>query len=353
MHTLDRFARQHTPSTPASSPAGSPAGSPTGSPALSPALPPTPVHGQPSLDAGAFDEPVFLPLPRVPAPPRTADDGWSPPGPPAPAPPASRPPRPGGASARLVVAAVCAAALAGAGAGYLTASLHNDASPESSVSVAPMVMASGSIDVPAVAAAIEPSVVTITAEVAVRQGPRSATAPAAGTGIVLTADGEILTNAHVVAGATSVTVTLAGDTAGHTAIVVGIDEANDIALLKVQGVGGLTPAVIGDSEQVIVGEDVVAVGNALDLEGEMLVTVGIISALNRTVQVDGTQISGMLQTDTAISSGNSGGPLVNAVGEVIGVVTAGATSSRTVTAENIGFAITINRAMQIVADMRS
>ena len=179
------------------------------------------------------------------------------------------------------------------------------------------------------------------------------TGTSSGTGIVLTADGQVLTNAHVVEGATSVTVTLSGETSARRAVVIGANTAQDIALLQVTDVEGLQPAIIGNSEQVVVGESVLAIGNALDLDGDMSVTSGIVSALGRTVQVDGRELTDMLQTDTAISSGNSGGPLVNAAGEVIGVVTAGATSTRTVTAENVGFAITIDRAMEIVEQLRA
>lgn len=295
-------------------------------------------------DRHLYDEPVFLPLP-------TGSD-WSPPRPPV----AGRPgvnPKPGRG---VLVAAIVIAALAGGGAGYVGSTLADDSTSQANTAVAgePLSVSSdGVIDIPAVAAAVEPSVVTITAEVSVRQGPRTMTGTSSGTGIVLTADGQVLTNAHVVEGATSVTVTLSGETSARRAVVIGANTAQDIALLQVTDVDGLHPAIIGNSEQVVVGESVLAIGNALDLDGDMSVTSGIVSALGRTVQVDGRELTDMLQTDTAISSGNSGGPLVNAAGEVIGVVTAGATSTRTVTAENVGFAITIDRAMEIVEQLRA
>lgn len=322
MQTLDRYTRHLATPDPAATPGSSDGRA---------AAPPPPPDAAPGAEA--FDEPVFLPLPS-------------------PRPPQSSPPAPPRAARRsgavVLAAAVGLAALVGGAAGYFAGNVADDGSTAAAGSPS----AAGAIDAAAVAAAVEPSVVTITTEVTVRQGPRQTTASSAGTGIVLTADGQVLTNAHVVAGTSTVTVVLAGETAGHPATVLGADAANDIALLQVQGVSGLTPATIGDSDTVVVGEGVLAIGNALDLDGAMSVTSGIISALNRTVQVDGAEIRGMLQTDTAISSGNSGGPLVNAAGEVIGVVTAGATSSRTVTAENIGFAVTINRAMEIVAGWR-
>ena len=100
------------------------------------------------------------------------------------------------------------------------------------------------------------------------------------------------------------------------------------------------------------GDDVVAIGNALALEGGPTVTRGIVSALNRTIEDESGSLSGLIQTDAAISSGNSGGPLVNAAGQVVGLNTAVATSSQSVSAENIGFAIPINQALQVAARLR-
>ena len=135
--------------------------------------------------------------------------------------------------------------------------------------------------------------------------------------------------------------------------MVGVDTANDIALLKVTDRHGLVAAPIGDSSTLDVGDDVVAIGNALALEGGPTVTRGIVSALGRSIEDETGTLSGLIQTDAAISSGNSGGPLVNASGQVIGLNTAVATSSQNVSAENIGFAIPINQALQIVANLRT
>ena len=119
----------------------------------------------------------------------------------------------------------------------------------------------------------------------------------------------------------------------------------------------LTPATLGDSDATIVGDDVVAVGNALALEGGMSVTRGIVSALHRSIEAgseSGSEsLSGLIQTDAAISSGNSGGPLVNSKGEVIGINTAVAGSSNGTTASNIGFAIPIDTAKTIVERLRT
>ncbi|MDP2290982.1 MAG: trypsin-like peptidase domain-containing protein [Actinomycetota bacterium] len=271
---------------------------------------------------------------------------------PPPPPPA---PRRRGRRAALVLAAIV---LVGVGSGYLGASLAADdtsvttAVPPTAV-VPVAVTSTGAIDVGAIAAAVQPSVVTISAEVTVRQGPFSEQGTSAGTGIILTADGQVLTNAHVVAGATAITVTLDGETTARTATVIGADTTNDVALLQIEGASGLTPAALGDSDAVAVGDDVVAIGNALDLDGAVSVTRGIISALDRSIDVESATLTNAIQTDAAISSGNSGGPLVNAAGEVIGVNSAGATSTGSVSVENVGFAIPINHAMEIVEQLRA
>jgi len=166
----------------------------------------------------------------------------------------------------------------------------------------------------------------------------------AGTGVVVTADGQVLTNAHVVNGATSVSVTLNGEPKARAASVIGADTATDLALLQIDGATGLKAAQLGRSS---------TVGNALALEGGPTVTKGIISALGRSVQEETGTLSGLLQTDASISSGNSGGPLISASGAVIGINTAVAASSRSTSAENIGFAIAIDRAKPVIDRLRA
>jgi len=176
----------------------------------------------------------------------------------------------------------------------------------------------------------------------------------AGTGVILTADGQVLTNAHVVAGATSVRITLNGASTGRPATVLGSDSATDLALLRISGASGLVPAPLGHSSAVRVGDEVVAIGNALALEGGPTVTKGIISALNRSIAGEGGDtMSGLLQTDASISSGNSGGPLIDASGAVVGINTAVAASSRSNAAENIGFAIAIDSAGPVIDRLRA
>ena len=181
---------------------------------------------------------------------------------------------------------------------------------------------------------------------------QTSTASVAGSGFVLTEDGYIITNNHVVADANegSITVKLYNGEE-YTARLVGADAMNDVALLKIEA-SGLQTVTIGNSDQIEVGDVVEAIGNPLG-ELTFTMTAGYISALDREINTDGTPIN-MLQTDAAINSGNSGGPLFDMDGNVIGITTAkysGSTSSGT-TIEGIGFAIPINDVMRIVYDLQ-
>jgi putative serine protease PepD len=209
------------------------------------------------------------------------------------------------------------------------------------------------LDVAAALAVAEPAIVSVGTTYTIRQGPFNNVVEGAGTGMVLTADGEILTNAHVVADATKISVTLPGSTEARVAHVVGVDEAADVAVIKLEDTSGLTAAHLGSSDDLRVGDDVMAIGNALALEGGPTVTRGIVSALDRSIETDGGTLEGMIQTDAAISSGNSGGPLVNAAGEVVGMNSAVASSSGSSTAENIGFAIPIDTVLKVVDQIRA
>lgn len=171
---------------------------------------------------------------------------------------------------------------------------------------------------------------------------QSTDSSAAGTGMVVTSDGYVLTNKHVINGANKVTVVLDDGTTYEDVEVVATDPLNDVAFLKIKNASDLPTVTLGDSKTLHVGQQVIAIGNALG-EYQNTVTSGIISGIGRSVTAsDGSgynaeTLSDMIQTDAAINSGNSGGPLVNAAGEVIGINTA--TSS---TAENMGFAIPIS-----------
>jgi S1-C subfamily serine protease len=198
-------------------------------------------------------------------------------------------------------------------------------------------------DVPAIIASVRQSVVTIdaTSQAIDRRG-RTVDQEASGTGFVMRADGMIATNAHVVSNARTVTVTLPDGTS-LPGTVVGTDAAADLAVVHIDE-SGLKVLPIGKSADLHVGELVVALGNALALPGGPTASLGIVSALERTIATSATQeLSHMIQTDAAINSGDSGGPLVDGNGQVIGINTAGST-----TAENIGFAIAIDIAAPIL-----
>ena len=173
-------------------------------------------------------------------------------------------------------------------------------------------------------------------------------AAAAGSGFILSADGYILTNYHVVEDSNSITVSLYDGTE-YDATLVGCDESNDIAVLKIDA-EGLTPVVLGDSDNLNVGDQVVAIGNPL---GELTfsLTTGVVSALNREVTLSSNVTMNLIQTDCAINSGNSGGALFNLYGEVIGITNAkysSSSSSSEASIDNIGFAIPINSVRSIV-----
>jgi serine protease Do len=192
-----------------------------------------------------------------------------------------------------------------------------------------------------------PAVVAITTD----GGPvlgRGGGGGGAATGFVIDPDGIVVTNDHVVADARSINVTTS-EGKKLSARVLGQDASHDLAVLKVDGTN--LPAVeLGNSDQVQVGDDVVAIGNALDLDGGLSATRGIVSGLHREIPTQtGGQLTGLIQTDAAINPGNSGGPLVDAQGRVIGINTAIANPS---TAQNVGFVIPITQAKPIIDRLR-
>ena len=174
---------------------------------------------------------------------------------------------------------------------------------------------------------------------------------AAGTGVIVSADGYILTNKHVIDGATKISVVLDDGTTFENVKLAEIDPLNDIAFLKIDGVSDLKVATLGDSKTINVGQQVIAIGNALG-QYQNTVTAGIVSGTGRSLTatdstgMNSEQLSDMIQTDAAINSGNSGGPLVNAAGEVIGINTATSAS-----AENMGFAIPISSIKGMLAQL--
>jgi putative serine protease PepD len=187
-----------------------------------------------------------------------------------------------------------------------------------------------------------PSVVSITVQSAFGAGGQ-------GSGVVIDANGTILTNNHVVEGAATVTVTL-NDERELQGTVVGTDAAHDLAVVKVDATD-LDAVSLGRSSELRLGDDVIALGFPLGLAGGPTVTTGIVSGLHRDITVQGeSELDDLIQTDAAINPGNSGGALVDADGNLVGINSAAASASF---AENVGFAIAIDEAMPIVEDILS
>ena len=249
----------------------------------------------------------------------------------------------------LALVLVAAVSFGGGFAGYLVASknggqtvMYQAASGGSATSTS---STGGSLS--DVASAVTPSVVVVTTEQIVTDNyfwGGQQVLSGAGSGVILTTDGYIVTNYHVVEGAQQITVTLHDDST-YTATVVGSDQQSDIALLKIDATG-LTPAVLGNSDSVQVGAVVIAVGNPMGTLGGT-VTEGIVSALNRDISVEGNEMT-LMQTSAAISPGNSGGGLFNTNGELIGIVNAKYSDED---AEGLGFAIPVNTMKTVVQDL--
>ena len=273
-----------------------------------------------------------------------------------------------GGKAAKVVALLLACALVGGGSGFGAAALMQKQSAPASNSVSSAssdasVMLEGqrqtaalqvaSIDTSKVLTPSEVyaqnvnSTVGITTSITTNYFGYQTTGAAAGSGFILTADGYILTNYHVVESSDSIKVTTYDGTS-YDAQLIGYDESNDIAVLKIDATD-LTPVVLGDSDTLNVGDSVVAIGNPL---GELTfsLTTGVVSALDRPVTFSTGSTMNLIQTDCAINSGNSGGALFNLYGEVIGITNAkySSSSSSSASIDNIGFAIPINHVLSIV-----
>jgi S1-C subfamily serine protease len=310
--------------------------------------PPTMVELTPN-DAGANRPPV-APAPSA-TPPPSQQPGQS-----------SQtdfgPPSSGGRGRRAAAAGLLVVAMVGSGVvGAIVANELDDdggsASPSrassASIDLGERPETLPAVDVAAVAAHVGPSVVTISADV---EGGLGEIGQSVGTGVITTSDGEILTNAHVVEGASEIRVRLAGESEPRTATLLAEDIGNDLALLRIDG-DNFPAAEFADADSIQIGDEVVAIGFALDLDGAPSVTRGIVSALDRTITTGSDAVlDGLIQTDAAISSGNSGGPLVNALGQVVGINTAVARGDTFTAATNIGFAISVDEALPIVDSLR-
>ena len=323
----------------------------TAGPGGPPDHPATPYVPGPAQGGPGPGGPIYGPPPG-PTPPPAAYQGGDvpPPGGPYQGPPtAMLPPQPRKqrTMATVITAAVLAGIVGGAGGFGGAYALLSNGSP-TVLNSAPS-SSNATNAAPGTVTAAAQTAVPSTVDIQVDMGRGSAE----GSGVVLTAAGDVLTNNHVVAGANGpITVTLQ-DGSQHQATVVGTSPSYDLAVIRVQGVSGLTPATLGTSANLQVGAPVVAIGSPRGLTGT--VTSGIVSALNRTVQVQGENGSPVvyngLQTDTPINQGNSGGPLVNLDGQVVGINSAIETSGQSTGSIGLGFAIPIDQAKRVAQEI--
>ena len=273
-------------------------------------------------------------------------------------------------AAAVVVAAVVAAA-AGAGIGWSlarTINSHNGTAQNNTNNTQPVAQqpaqpaqpgspikpvspnTGGSLNTSAIAAKIDPAIVDINTVVGSGQ--------AAGTGQIVTSNGEILTNNHVVDRSTSIQVTIAGRSQTYTAHVIGVDPSADIALIQVDGVTDLPTVSFAPSSSVKVGDAIVALGNALGQGGTPDVSQGSVTALDQTITASeggskSEQLSGMLQSDATIYPGDSGGPIVNSAGQVVGMITAGDVQGFRSSASTVNYAIPSDTILSVVNLVRS
>jgi S1-C subfamily serine protease len=215
----------------------------------------------------------------------------------------------------------------------------------------PRLVANGGLDVSGIAAKVDPAIVDINTTLA--------NGAAAGTGMVLTSSGEVLTNNHVIDGAIDIRVQIGGAGPSHSATVLGYDAADDVALLQIDGVSGLKTVTTGDVGQLAVGDPVLALGNALGRGGTPAPAAGSIVALDQTITAtddNGSNpetLDGLIQVDAPIQPGDSGGPLVDANGAVIGMDSAGSSTGRFSQGAADGFAIPIDHALTIAHKIES
>jgi len=308
--------------------------------------------GQPQLTPR---EPTLLPptsyAPMGPPP------SWAPPQPPPPTSVWSR------IAAYVVLIAVVAAA-AGAGIGWSLAravSTHQIAQSTTqtpspitpNTPITPVTPGTGSSNASAaaIAARVRPAIVDINTTLGSSQ--------AAGTGMLISSSGEILTNNHVVSGSTSITVTVEGQSRNFTAHVVGVDVSQDVAVIQIdQSVSGLPTVTFADSSSLQVGDTVVTLGNALGQGGAPHVTQGQVTALNQTITASegagsAETLSGMIQSDAVIYQGDSGGALVNTSSQVVGMITAGEAQGFRSAASSTGYAIASNTAVGVANRIRA
>ena len=249
----------------------------------------------------------------------------------------------------IIIVVVIALAWLGVGATMLVRWLDGGQQPEVSDQGSNVIISQKEADLVELVEKTSPTVVSIVTSQVSGQGFFQQEVEGAGTGIVISEDGYILTNKHVISEARSVQVVMSDGTRHSDVTVVGSDPLNDIAFLKIKNVSDLKVATLGDSGAMRVGQDVIAIGNSLG-QYQNTVTSGIVSGLGRPVTAASSELNSrvesltdLLQTDAAINPGNSGGPLINSAGQVVGINTAIAAD-----AQGIGFAIPINAAKGMI-----
>jgi S1-C subfamily serine protease len=263
--------------------------------------------------------------------------------------------------AAFVVLIAVVAAVAGAGIGWSLARVVNNrpvASATTPPAESPITPAtpstnpsSGGTTADAIAAKVDPAIVDINTVIG--------SSKAAGTGMIISSTGEILTNNHVVTGSTSITVTVQGRSQSYSAHVVGVDVSQDVAVIQIDSsVSGLPTVKFANSSSLQVGDTVVAIGNALGQGGTPHATQGQVTALDQTITASegGGQsetLNGMIQSDAVIWEGDSGGALVNTSGQVVGMITAGQAQGFRSSASSVGFAISSNTALGVANRIRA
>jgi S1-C subfamily serine protease len=297
-----------------------------------------------------YPDPAEPLAPRV-EPTPTQATYWVPP--PPPPPPTHSNPHVG----RWIIVAFLVAALAAGGSGIgvgwgLANAFRHPVAIQSPIPIASPITNpnNGGFDANAIAALVRPAIVDINTVTTSGQ--------ASGTGQILTADGEVLTNNHVVDGSTSIRVVIGGHSDSYKAHVIGVAPARDVALIQIEGVSGLPTVTIGASSSVKIGDPVIAIGNALGQGGAPTVTTGNVTALDQTITASegggsSEQLSGMIQSDAPISPGDSGGAIVNAAGQVVGMITAGDVQGFRSQTSTTNYSIPTDTAISYVDKIRS
>lgn len=284
---------------------------------------------------------------------------------PGPSVPAAAPPSPSPSPARrrwaVAVAVLAGLLLLGgsAGIGWEVVSgviARSTVTAKSPIRAVPQVNlpAGQELDVQAVANKVAPAVVDINTVIQASGG----SGQGAGTGMLLTSSGQVLTNHHVVQGSTSIKVSIEGRSGSYSARVLGVDTSADVALLQIDGVSGLPTVTLADSSDLTTGQQVIAIGNAFGQGGSPTATSGTITGLNRSITASAgrgssEELTGLIQSDAPISPGDSGGPLVNTSGQVVGMITAGSAGRFRQATSTVGFAVPSNTALDSVNQIRA